>query len=357
MRRLVAQTDVVLECRDLRVPLSSRNPLFEATLRDKPRIVVFTKSDLAPAADRRKVREWFWAPPPSDQQPPASAAASLDREVLTPPMGWPGGPSVVFHEARARTATRHVLDALHRHQQTTRAVLGTRVLVVGMPNVGKSTLLNALRGVGQRDAAAGGGGGGGGGGRVKKVARTGAEAGVTRKIATAVRVLGEKGGEALDGVYVIDTPGVFVPHVPDAEVMLKLMLCGCVGDGIGDPVLLADYLLWQMNLKVGPEAYARLGYPVLAGAGTNSVKELLDFIAKRTGRLKARGRVDYEGAAMWFVRHWRKGGLGKFVLDDVDDAAPKRAREAAEKAPLSWNQARRRAKEALRQKTKARLKG
>jgi len=108
-------------------------------------------------------------------------------------------------------------------------------MIVGMPNVGKSSLLNSLRreGVGRG-----------------KVAHTGAQPGVTRKIGTGVKIIDasseEEGGSA--PVYLLDTPGVFIPYVPDADAMLKLALCGSVKDTVIPPFTLADYLLYHVNL-------------------------------------------------------------------------------------------------------------
>lgn len=206
-------------------------------------------------------------------------------------------------------------------------------MVVGMPNVGKSSLLNALRIAGTHK---------------KKAAQTGAQPGVTRKIGTAVKIIEKKGD--LDPVYLLDTPGVFMPYVPHAESMLKLALCGSVKDTIIPPTTLADFLLYHLNLY-DPTVYAQYAPP------TNDIDGFLEALGRKIGRLQKGGIPDVEASALWMIQRWRNGHLGKFLLDDVTAAKLEADRHATQSIGGSLNQARRVDKEIRIQKSKQRYLG
>lgn len=203
-------------------------------------------------------------------------------------------------------------------------------MVVGMPNVGKSTLLNALRQTGVHKG---------------KAAQTGAQPGVTRKIGTGVKII-DGGPTNQSDVYLLDTPGVFIPYVPDADAMLKLALCGSVKDNILPPFTLADYLLYHINIH-DPTVYSEYHGP------TNDVDQLLDAMARKTGRLQKGGTPDVEGTAMWMVQRWRNGHLGRFLLDELTEESFARHVESVAARPMSLSQAKKAGKEALRARARA----
>lgn len=204
------------------------------------------------------------------------------------------------------------------------------MMIVGMPNVGKSSLLNAMRKEGVNKG---------------KAAHTGAQPGVTRKISTSVKII--EGNESSEGVYLLDTPGVFVPYVPNAESMLKLALCGSVKDTILPPTSLADYLLYQIN-HVDPTLYKQYS------EATNDAMALLEAIAHKTGRLQKGGEPDTEAVALWMIQRWRTGHLGRFLLDEVsEDALNQRIRDDMS-LPSSLNQARKADKETRRTRSRQR---
>ena len=241
---------------------------------------------------------------------------------------WHQPTSVLFSDHKDKSSVRKVLNFARDHAAAKDSLTGSRMMIVGMPNVGKSSLLNALRQVGVHKG---------------KVAHTGAQPGVTRKIGTTVKII--EGDENSEGVYLMDTPGVFVPYVPNAESMLKLALCGSVKDTIIAPTTLADYLLYQMNI------YDAVIYSDYASP-TNDITEFLNAVAHKTGRLQKGGIPDVEASALWMIQRWRNGQLGRFVLDEITAEGLERERRDTEGLGSSLNQARRADKDMRRQRSK-----
>ncbi|KAI9719588.1 MAG: hypothetical protein M1812_003359 [Candelaria pacifica] len=304
MKTMLSSIDLVIECRDYRVPLTSRNPLFEESLAGRERLVVYTKKDLG---NEGRIEDTW-------------------REDII--RQWHRPSQVLFSDHKDKKDVRKVLHFARDHASATNSLTGSRMMVVGMPNVGKSSLLNALRHVGLRKG---------------KVSQTGAQPGVTRKIGTSVKIV--EGAESGEGVYLVDTPGVFIPYVPDADSMLKLALCGSVKDTIIPPTTLADYLLYHVN-RNAPDVYSNYS------SSTNDIMVLLDLVARKTGRLQKGGVPDVEGTALWLIQRWRGGQLGRFVLDEITEDAVDRKRMESEGFGGSMNQARKTEKNVRRERSR-----
>jgi ribosome biogenesis GTPase A len=307
MVTMLSHIDLIIECRDYRVPLTSRNPLFEESLGGRQRLVVYTKRDLG-----------------SKNRPVDKAREDIIRD-------WHRPNQVLFSDHKSRKDVRSVLEFARNHALHLANLTGSRMLVVGMPNVGKSSLLNALRAEGVQRG---------------KAAYTGAQPGITRKIGSGVKIVDPDPAAGTEAVYLVDTPGVFVPFVPDAESMLKLALCGSVKDTIIAPTTLADYLLFHIN-KVSPKLYSEYCKP------TNEISELLEAVCHKTGRLQKGGIPDIEAAALWIIQRWRQGNLGNFVLDEVTEDGL--AKKMNEEVGLSLSQAKKQKKEVQRQRSRTRF--
>lgn len=246
--------ECVIEVVDARLPLSSRNPMLDNIIGDKPRLLVLNKSDLAD-----KTSAWIKV------LPHALAINSKDQKTTK----------------YVITAVKDLL-AEKIAKNTTRGIKNTtlRVMIVGIPNSGKSTLLNTLAG--------------------KKSARTGNTPGVTRA---------QQWIRSNKEIEILDTPGILWPKFEDPEVGLKLALTGAIKDDI--------YPIDDVTI-FGLEFFSK-NYPERLKALYGQVPEesIPNYIEQLTAKFGYRD--NYERFYVKFINDVRNEKFGTFCLDRVED--------------------------------------
>ncbi|CAI4035572.1 hypothetical protein SMKI_13G2220 [Saccharomyces mikatae IFO 1815] len=276
--RLAPQMNMIIELRDIRAPLSTRNVIFDRIARKENnlmKLVVYTRKDLMPNNKEyiRKLKNW--------------------HEEL--------GEKFVLLDCRNKIEVKNLLKILEWQNYELEKnggylPMGYRALITGMPNVGKSTLINSLRAIFQgqdRESM---------GGKRKKVAKTGAEAGVTRTTSEVIRVA-SRNVESRNEIYLIDTPGIGVPgRISDHNRMLALALCGSVKNNLIDPIFQADYLLYLMNLQNQNDGKEEF-YPKSHTSPTNDIYDVLK-------RLQMHKSQNDKSTAIEWTNKWRLRGKG-----------------------------------------------
>lgn len=262
----VPTCDVVIEVLDARMPRSSENPLFADIRGDKPVLKLLSKGDLA---DPEATREWI---------------AALERE---PAKGVGRTVAVAITTKKNHdTFTRVPALCMQMATRTNFDKRALRALVVGIPNVGKSTLVNTLMG--------------------RKVAEVGDEPAVTKSLQRVI---------LKSGMMLSDVPGLMWPKIEDEGASLRLALGGAIPETAIDFETIAIFACRCLGERYPDRLKARYKLEVLP---TNP-DELLVEIGKRRGALRAGGKVDIHKAADVLVHDFRSGALGPISLERVAD--------------------------------------
>jgi len=254
--------DVVIELLDARIPMSSANPVLREIVAGKTRLIVLNKSDLAdPTATRAWVQ--YFASQDIVAVPVDAVKGSGTKELV----------QAIQKLAAPRT------EKLAKHGAKPRAA---RCMILGIPNVGKSSLINRLSG----------------GARTKVENRPG----VTRA-KQWIRI-----GAQLD---LLDMPGILWPKFEDARAALRLAFTGAISDTVYDVGGVVLQLLRVLHADYPATLRARYGLAENLPTGV----ELLEEIGRRRGCLVRGGRIDYEKAEQIVLTDFRSGRLGRVTLD------------------------------------------
>ena len=267
-RRLMKESlpliDAVCELVDARVPESSRNPDLDGIIGSKPRIVLLNKCDLADErATARKIKEL------------------AERGVTALPVDCRSGKGLEKFEPAVREVLK---DKIKANADKGMAGKPLRVMVVGIPNTGKSSFINRMAG--------------------KYRAKGADKPGVTR---------GNQWFAIGSGIELLDTPGVLWPKFEDPQVGLKLAFIGSIKETTLDIQELAVSLLSVMQKNYPDRLEQR--YKVAGVQDVQEPYELLEMIAAKRGMLLRKGEYDTERAAVMLLDEYRSGKLGKITLD------------------------------------------
>jgi len=258
--------DAVCEIVDARIPISSRNPDIDAICGSKPRIIVLNRMDLA---DNEATKKWLLY-----FRNKGMAAVSTDCKSKRGIAAFEPAVRSVLQEKIARNAAKGMNKPL-------------KVMIVGIPNVGKSTLINQISG--------------------RKGAKAENRPGVTR---------GKQWVTVNPGLLLLDTPGILWPKFEDPNVGMMLAYTGAVKEGVIDIEELAARLM-ELLLRFYPHTLKER-YKVEAEQGTPGYV-LLEEAGRKRGYLLARGEIHTERMAKVLLDEYRSGKLGHFTLETPED--------------------------------------
>lgn len=256
------QVDAVCEIVDARIPMSSRNPDIDAICGSVPRILVLNRMDLA---DPEATRRW------------AAHFRKQGMAVLATDCKSRKGISDFLPAARTACSEKLTRDAKRGMNRP------LRVMVVGIPNVGKSTLINQISG--------------------RKGARAENRPGVTR---------GKQWVSVDSGLQLLDTPGILWPKFEDPEVGKMLAYTGAVKEGVIDVEELACRLMELLHQHY-PQALQER-YKLTSPEGTPGW-ELVEAAARKRGYLVSGGEPNTERMSKVLLDEFRSGKLGRFTLE------------------------------------------
>ena len=258
--------DVVIELLDARIPLSSKNPEIDKLAHNKPRVVVLNKIDLS---DREKLYKWI--------------SYYQSKGIKAIPVDTLKGSGVNKIVEECKNVTKEKMDALKEKGRKERAI---RVMIVGVPNVGKSSLINKLTG--------------------RKSTQTGDRPGVTK---------GKQWVRLKGNWELLDTPGILWPKFEDQKIALNLAFTRAIKDEILDIDTLGLKFIEKMS-DIEPEKL-KARYK-LDSLGEEPL-ETMEMIGRKRGFILGRNELDYTRIAKTVLNEFREGKLGQITLEVPED--------------------------------------
>ena len=258
--------DVVIELLDARIPLSSKNPDIDRLAKNKPRVVVLNKSDLS---DKNKLNRWI--------------SYYQSKGIKAIPVDTLKGSGVNKIVEECKNVTKEKMEALKEKGRKQRAI---RVMIVGVPNVGKSSLINKLTG--------------------RKSTQTGDRPGVTK---------GKQWVKLKGDLELLDTPGILWPKFEDQNIALNLAFTRAIKDEILDIDTLGLKFIEKMS-EIEPEKL-KARYK-LDSLGEEPL-ETMEMIGRKRGFILGKNELDYTRIAKTVLNEFREGKIGKITLEVPED--------------------------------------
>ncbi len=272
--------DAVIEVIDARIPVSSRNPIIHELVSSRPRITVINKSDLA---DDKANRLW-------------------ERKLTSEGGADTSGIRAILMNAMTGEGTKQLyalLEKMSKERSGNSAMKPYRLMIVGVPNCGKSSLINRMTG--------------------RKSTKTGDKPGVTK---------GKQWLTLENGMQLLDTPGILWPKFEDPNVGINLAFCGSIKDEILDVPTLAMELVKVLSARYPELLLERYKLEELLGEGeespetgypieteTDAALANMHQIALKRGCILPGKRIDYERAGKLLLDEFRAAKIGRITLE------------------------------------------